>query len=111
MGDLLYFPVRRVASLGIAPELLDALRAAMPNVAISSEGSALQKCDLLLIAEHEPGSMELIDWLRDKSPSLPVFVARVRHTAEMLVGTCRDILFRDPPASWHDGDAERAVRP
>lgn len=46
--------------------------------------------------------MELIDWLRKKSPALPVVIARASQTPGELVEHCRTILFQDcglPPVT------------
>lgn len=94
MGDLLYFPVRRICALGIPGDAIEVVRAELPFVAISTDGSSLQRCDLLLVDENDHGAPELADWIRGRMPRFPViFWNATLHPASVLAEACRRLLF------------------
>jgi hypothetical protein len=94
VNNLLYFPLRRICALGVPEEALQAVHAALPHVAISTDGAALQRCDLLLIDSRDSGAMDLVGWIRQRMPHFPVVLwdAAVRPAA-LLVDQCRRLLF------------------
>ena len=91
MDNLIYFPVRRICALGVPDTALDAVRTAMPYVAVSSDGAALQRCDLLVIDGNDRGAAELVSWVRQRVPEFPVLLWDAAATA--FVEQCRRVLF------------------
>jgi hypothetical protein len=94
VSNVLYFPLRRICALGMPEDALQAVHAALPHVAISTEGDALQRCDLLLIDSRDAGAMDLVQWIRQRKPHFPVVLwdAGVGPAAR-LVDECRLLLF------------------
>ena len=94
VNNILYFPLRRICALGVAEDALEAVHEALPHVAISSDGAALQRCDLLLIDSRDSGAMDVVQWIRQRMPHFPVVLwdSAVRPAA-LLVDQCRRLLF------------------
>lgn len=94
MGDLLYFPLRRMCVLGIPGPVVEALQAEMPFVAISTDGAALQRCDLLVVDGKDRGAPELASWIHRRMPDFPVIFWDVDSPGSGdLVEACRRRLF------------------
>ena len=91
MDNLIYFPVRRICALGVPDGALSAVRAAMPYVAISTDGTALQHCDLLVLDRDDSGASELVRWIRQRVPEFPVLLWDAASTA--FAEQCRRVLF------------------
>jgi hypothetical protein len=92
--NLLFFPVRRICALGIPGETLAMVRVALPFVTISTDGAALQRCDLLVVDENDDGAPELASWIRQRMPRFPViFWNAALQPAAALAEACRLLLF------------------
>jgi len=93
VGGLLYFPRRRICALGVADAALEAVRAAMPYVAVSTDGEALQHCDLLVLDSADRGAVDLVQWVRSRLPDFPVLLWAAPRPVAVLVEQCRRLLF------------------
>ena len=91
VDNLIHFPLRRICALGVPDEALTAVRAALPYVAISTDGAALQRCDLLVIDRNDSGASELVLWVRQRLPDFPVLWWDAAATA--FAEQCRRLLF------------------
>lgn len=94
VGELLYFPRRRICVLGVDDEAVEAVRAAMPDVAVSTDGAGLQRCDLLVLDSTDSSANDVADWVRARMPDFPVLFWDVAmRPAAAFVEQCRGLLF------------------
>jgi hypothetical protein len=91
VDNLIYFPQRRICALGLPDHALAAVHAAMPWVTISTDGAALQRCDLLVIDRNDLGASDLMQWIRQRMPDFPVLLWDAAATA--FAEQCRRVLF------------------
>jgi hypothetical protein len=94
VDNLLWFPQRRICALGLADDALSAVRAAMPYVAVATDGAALQCCDLLLLDHADHGAPELARWIHERKPEFPILLWY--DDAIRFLSECRRMLF--PPS-------------
>lgn len=92
MAPVLYFPQRRICALGVPGDAVDAVREAMPYVAVSTDGEALQRCDLVVLDAHDRGAGELVQWIHGRQPDFPVVLWDAAE-ATTFVERCRRLLF------------------
>jgi len=97
VDNLIYFPLRRICALGVPDHVLTAVRAAMPYVSVSTNGAALQQCDLLVVDRNDGGAPELVRWIRQRMPDFPVLLWDAAATA--FTEQCRRILFPGGPSA------------
>lgn len=91
MDNLIHFPLRRICAIGVPDSALTAVRASMPYVAISTDGTTLQRCDLLILDRNDDGARDLMRWIRQRVPEFPVLLWDAATTA--FVEQCRRLLF------------------
>lgn len=91
VDNLIHFPLRRICALGVPESALSAVRASMPYVAISTDGTTLQRCDLLILDRNDGGAGDLVRWIRQRVPEFPVLLWDAGPTA--FVEQIRRLLF------------------
>jgi hypothetical protein len=91
VDNLIHFPLRRICALGVPDSALSAVRASMPYVAISTDGTTLQRCDLLILDRNDVGARDLVRWIRQRVPEFPVLLWDAAATA--FAEQCRRLLF------------------
>jgi hypothetical protein len=91
VNNLIHFPQRRICALGVPESALSAVRASMPYVAISTDGKALQRCDLLILDRNDGGAGDLVRWIRQRVPQFPVLLWDAAATT--FVEQIRRLLF------------------
>ena len=74
VDNLIHFPLRRICALGVPESALSAVRASMPYVSISTDGTTLQRCDLLILDRNDDGACDLVRWIRQRVPEFPVLL-------------------------------------